>query len=102
MHAAYTIATAIIMLSMVLSLVRAFAGPTVFDRIVAANMFATKTVLLIALLGFLTDRPDFFDLAVLYALLSFISIIAVLKFVRYGNADKSEIELEIEDERASR
>ena len=102
MHAAYTIATAVIMLTMLLSLVRAFAGPTVFDRIVAANMFATKTVLLIAVLGFLTGRPDFLDLAVLYALLSFISITAVLKFVRYGNADKSEIELEVEDERVSR
>jgi len=101
MHSAYTITTAVIMITMLLSLARAFAGPTVFDRIVAANMFATKTVLLIALLGFLTGRPDFLDLAVLYALLSFIAIIAVLKFVRYGRADKSEIELEIEEDKAS-
>jgi multicomponent Na+:H+ antiporter subunit F len=102
MDTAYTITTAVIMITMLLALVRAFAGPTVFDRIVAANMFATKTVLLIALLGFLTGRPDFLDLAVLYALLSFIAIIGVLKFVRYGHADKSEIELEVEDEKASR
>ena len=101
MHTALTITTAIIMIAMLLSLLRAFAGPTVFDRIVAANMFATKTVLLIALFGFLTGRPDFLDLAVLYALLSFIAIIAVLKFVRYGRADKSEIEVEVEEGGAS-
>ena len=98
MHAAYTIATAVIMLTMLLSLVRAFAGPTVFDRIVAANMFATKTVLLIAVLGFLTGRPDFLDLALVYALINFIGAVAVLKFVRYGNLAHAEVELESREE----
>jgi multicomponent Na+:H+ antiporter subunit F len=90
----FTIATAGIVLTLLLALARALAGPTVFDRILAANVFATKTVLLIAVLGYLSGRPAFLDLALLYALLNFISVIAVLKFVRYGSVDLSEFEQE--------
>ncbi|MFT7694926.1 MAG: multicomponent Na+:H+ antiporter subunit F, partial [Candidatus Latescibacterota bacterium] len=52
-----------VLITMLLALVRAVLGPTVYDRILAVNMFGTKTVLLIAVLGFLTGRPDFLDLA---------------------------------------
>lgn len=83
-----------IVVTMLLALSRALSGPTVFDRILAANMFGTKTVLLISLLGFLTGRPDFLDLAVIYVLINFISIVAVLKFARYGNFAQADIELE--------
>jgi len=68
---------------MSLALARAMIGPTTFDRILALNMFGTKTVLLIAVAGFLTGRPDFLDLALLYALMNFIGVLAVLKFLRY-------------------
>ncbi|MGI9317505.1 MAG: monovalent cation/H+ antiporter complex subunit F, partial [bacterium] len=60
---------------------RAFSGPKIYDRVLAVNMFGTKTVLLIAVYGFLTDRPDFLDLAIFYALINFVGVIAVLKFV---------------------
>lgn len=77
-------ATAIALLvAMVLALVRLYAGPSLYDRVLAANSFGTKTVLLIAVMGFLTGRPDFLDIALLYALLNFIGTIAVLKFFRY-------------------
>lgn len=85
-----TIAASGIVVTLLLALTRALAGPTVFDRILAANVFATKTVLLISVLGFLSGRPAFLDLALLYAPLNFIGIIAVLKFVRYGSVDLSE------------
>ncbi len=78
-------ATMGLLVSMALAIVRATAGPTVFDRILAANAFGTQTVLLIAVSGFLTGRPDFLDLALVYALMNFIGVIAVLKFVRFGN-----------------
>ena len=74
-----------ILVTMGLALTRAYLGPTVFDRILAVNMFGTKTVLLIAALGFLTDRPDFLDLALVYALMNFIGVIAVLRFFRFGH-----------------
>lgn len=70
---------------MVLVLVRALLGPTVYDRILAVNMFGTKTVLLIALLSFISDRTDVLDIALAYALINFIAVIAVLKFFEYGD-----------------
>ena len=81
-----TLAVAIgaVLLTMGLALVRAGLGPTVFDRILALNMFGTKTVLLISVIGFITGRPDFLDLALVYALINFIGVIAVLRFSKYG------------------
>ena len=78
-------ATAGILISMTLAMVRAILGPTVYDRVLAVNTFGTKTVLLIAALGFLTERPEFLDLAIVYALINFIGTIAVLKFFEYGD-----------------
>jgi len=74
-----------IVATMGLALTRAYLGPTVFDRILALNMFGTKTVLLISVIGFLTARPDFLDLALIYALMNYIGVIAVLRFSKYGH-----------------
>jgi multicomponent Na+:H+ antiporter subunit F len=74
-----------VIVTMALALARAAFGPTVFDRILALNMFGTKTVLLIAVIGFLTRRPDFLDLALVYALMNFIGVIAVLRFLKFGH-----------------
>ena len=65
-------------------------GPTVFDRILALNMFGTKTVLLIAVAGFWANRPDFMDLALVYALVNFTGTVAVLKFTKFGNLATDE------------
>ena len=80
----FAVATAGILVSIGLAMARALLGPTVFDRILAVNMVGTKTVLLIAVIGFLTGRPEFLDLALAYALLNFIGMIAVLKFIETG------------------
>lgn len=82
--AVLTGAVAAIVVTMGLALVRAGRGPTVFDRILALNMFGTKTVLLIAVIGFVTGRPDFLDLGLVYALINFVGVIAVLRFSKYG------------------
>ena len=71
-----------ILITMGLALTRAALGPTVFDRILALNMFGTKIVLLIAVISFLMGRPGFLDLALVYALINFIGVIAVLRFSR--------------------
>lgn len=73
-----------VLVTMGLALVRSIKGPDVFDRILAANMFGTVTVVFIAVLGFLTGRPDFIDLAMIYALINFIGVLAVLKFIKFG------------------
>ena len=74
-----------ILVVMAVVLMRSIAGPTVYDRILGVNAFGTLTVLLIAVHGFLTGRPDFLDIALLYALINFISTIAVTKYVEFSH-----------------
>lgn len=74
-----------IFVTMILAIFRGIAGPTLYDRILAVNMFGTKTVLLIAVLGFVMGRPEFLDIAIVYALINFISVIGVL---RYSDTDQ--------------
>ncbi|HRP35455.1 MAG TPA: monovalent cation/H+ antiporter complex subunit F [Gammaproteobacteria bacterium] len=76
-----------IMVTMALAVIRALLGKTVYDRILAVNVFGTKTVLLIAALAFLTGRPDVLDIALAYALINFIGMIAVLRYFEYGGAE---------------
>ena len=85
----FTVAAIAILITMGLALARAFMGPNVWDRILAVNMIGTKTVLLVAVVGFLTDRPDFLDIAILYALINFIGTIAVLKFFEYRDLGRA-------------
>ena len=81
----FTAATLALLVTMVLTLFRALVGPTIFDRLLAVNSFGTKTVLLIAVYGFLTKRPEFLDIALVYALINYIGTIAVLKFFEYDD-----------------
>jgi len=69
--------------AMALMIARAIAGPSHYDRILAANSFGTKTVLLLSLVGFLFGRPAFLDIAIVYALINFVTTIALMKFFRY-------------------
>jgi len=78
-------ATLALLVTMVLTLFRALVGPTIFDRLLAVNSFGTKTVLFIAVYGFLTGRPEFLDIALVYALINYIGTIAVLKFFEYDD-----------------
>ena len=79
MYVAVTLAT---VATMGLALIRAVLGPSVYDRVLAVNMFGTKTVLLLSAIAFFYGRPDFLDLALAYALINFIGVLAVLAFFR--------------------
>jgi len=79
-----------ILVTMGLALARALAGPTTYDRIAAVNMFGTKTVLLIAVLAFFSGRGDLLDIALVYALINFISVVAALKLVTRGDFHSSD------------
>ena len=81
----YAVAIVAILITILLALVRALLGPTVYDRIAAMNMLGTKTILLIAVFAFLTGRHDLLDIALVYALINFIGLVAVLKLVEQGN-----------------
>ena len=84
------VATIAILVTMALALVRAFLGPSVYERVQAVNMVGTKTVLLIAVSGFLSGRPEWLDLALLYALINFIAMIALLRVSKFGNLARDE------------
>ena len=88
----FTLTCIAILTVMGLALIRAFRGPTLYDRILAVNTFGTKTVLLIAVIGFLNGRPEFLDLAIVYALINFISVIAILRFFEYAGKKTAEEE----------
>ena len=79
----FIVAAVSICIAMVLVIARLYLGPTVYDRILAVNIFGTQTVILIGILGFLVERPDFLDIAILYALINFVGTVAILKFFRY-------------------
>lgn len=80
----------IILAAIAVGLIRAFLGPTLYDRVMAANMVGTLTVLMVAVLGFMTGRPEFLDIALVYVLISFVSTIAVLRVyaIRKSIADR--------------
>jgi multicomponent Na+:H+ antiporter subunit F len=91
----FAVAAITIFVAMILTMVRLFAGPTLYDRVLATNTFGTLTVLLIGVLGFLTGRPDFLDIALLYALINFVGTIAILKYFRYraiGDTPREQID----------
>lgn len=81
----YVAVAVALLVTLSLAIVRAALGPTVFDRAQAANTVGTCALILLALIGFLTGRPEFLDLAIVYGLLNVIGTIAVLKFFRHGN-----------------
>ncbi len=81
----FAVAAIALLVTMTLAVVRAALGPTVFDRAQAANTIGTVAMLLLAVIGFLTGRPEFLDLAIVYGLLNVIGTIAVLKYFRTGD-----------------
>jgi multicomponent Na+:H+ antiporter subunit F len=78
-------ATIAIIVALTLAVVRAIKGPTVFDRALAGNTIGMLAILLLAVIGFLTGRPEFLDIGLTYGLLNLVGTLAVLKFFRHGD-----------------
>ena len=74
-----------LLVTLALTIARGILGPTVFDRVQAGNTVGTLAMMLLAVIGFLTGRPEFLDLAIVYGLLNVVGTIAVLKFFRVGD-----------------
>ncbi len=100
LHPMFVVPILAIVLTMFLALTRAWRGPTVFDRLLAANMVGTKTVLLIAVSGFLVGRPEFLDLAVLYTFVNFAGTLAVCRFSRFGSLSQDRSRQVIDEDGA--
>jgi len=81
----FAAAAAAILVALALVVLRALRGPTVFDRVLAGNSVGNLAIMLLAVVGFLTGRPEWLDVAIIYALLNVISTLAILKFFRHGD-----------------
>ena len=89
----FAAAACALLITIALALTRAALGPTVFERLLAANTIGTCSMLLLAVMGFLSRRADFLDLAIVYGLLNILGTVAVLKYFRHGNlGDPGETE----------
>ena len=80
----FAVAMVAVLVSLALAMARAVLGPTMFDRVLAAISTGTLAVLALALIGFVTGRPEFLDIAILYTLLNMIGTIAVLRYFHPG------------------
>ena len=93
-----TITLIALLVTMAFALIRAIKGPTVYDRILASNALGTKTVLMIAALGFVVGDPELYiDIAIMYVLIGFIGTVAVLKISEFGNLGQPQSHTEAED-----
>jgi multicomponent Na+:H+ antiporter subunit F len=81
----FAAAAAAVLIALALAMIRAINGPTVFDRVLAGNTIGTLAILLLALVGFMTGRPEFLDIGLTYGLLNVVGSLAVLKFFRHGD-----------------
>lgn len=66
------------------SLYRAIVGPTVADRVVAINMISTKITVIIILVAMILGEKNYVDVALIYAMVSFITTISVAKYLERG------------------
>ena len=82
MNEFFLYSTVFLTIVIAIPIIRVVKGPTVFDRLVGVNAIATKTIVLIALIGFLYGRIDMFiDITIAYAILGFIGNIAIAKYI---------------------
>ncbi len=83
----FDIATIVVILAIMITLYRTIKGPTIYDRVLAANAIGTMAVVILVLIGFAYGRPHFLDLAVVYTLINFVATIAFLKYREMGRLD---------------
>lgn len=86
----FVTAAVAILIVMCIALARAVLGPTLYDRILAVNMFGTKTVLLLSVMSVVAGRGDMVDIAFIYALINFVGVVAVLRFFEFTDTNGQE------------
>lgn len=86
----YVVLTLILAAALVIPFYRVLAGPTVLDRMTGIGVIGSKTIVLLALVGYLFDRLSMFlDIMVAYSLLNFIGTIAIAKYLEQRGLHKT-------------
>lgn len=78
------LAAAAVVTLAIATLYRAVVGPTIQDRVVAINVIGTSAVIVIALVAAALNRPEYLDIAIIYALLNFVLSLAIARFTYHG------------------
>ena len=76
-----TIALAILMLSIIITLIRFIKGPSTVDRVIAFDVMTISSIALIAIISYLSNRIIYLDIAIVYGLLSFLAVIIIAKYL---------------------
>jgi len=71
----------VIAAAIILCLLRMLKGPTAPDRAVAVDTVATVTTALLVLLGSIFERYVYLDVALVYAVLTFIGLVAIARYL---------------------
>lgn len=69
-------------------MLRAIKGPSAADRLIAINVIGTKTIVLIIIVSFLLNETYFVDVAIVYALINFLSSIVIAKYIENSGGEK--------------
>ncbi len=78
------IALFFLMLTLLAGLIRFIKGPSIVDRVVAFDSMTITSLVVIGVIAFLSNRAIYFDVAVVYGLLSFLGVIIVAKYIQRG------------------
>lgn len=74
--------TVVLTIILTIPLIRVVKGPTVYDKLMGTNAIATKTIVLICLIGFINGRIDMYlDITIAYAVLGFLGVMAIAKYI---------------------
>ena len=76
-----TIAVAIILLSIAITLIRFVIGKTSVDRVIAFDVMTIASIAFIGILAYLTQRIIYLDVAIVYGLLGFLAVIIIAKYL---------------------
>ena len=82
------LAILILSLALVISIFRFITANEIYTKILTVNLIGTKIVLLILLVGTVSIEKDFTDIAMVYALINFISTIVILKYYEDKEASR--------------
>lgn len=73
-------AAAVVVVTTILVVYRVAVGPTTYDRVIGVNLIGTSIVMVLVLLAAGLDRPEYLDIAIVYALLNFVLSLIVGRF----------------------
>ena len=82
------LAILILSLALIISIFRFITANEIYTKILTVNLIGTKIVLLILLVGTVSIEKDFTDIAMVYALINFISTIVILKYYEDKEASR--------------